>query len=147
MTVFAPSPVNPPRIPCTSIVGRAQVRSKTEKPGSPVSAGAFMAMSAAAALPVSAAAAEAMQAASTQHAAAAAECSAQERLVQQRRQEGQRVADAAAAARAAVLAAAELHSLSDIGVQRWSKAVEGIARELTACHRSQQAPVLAEARA
>ena len=39
ITVFAPSPMKPPRMPCTSNVGRAHTRSSTEKPGSPVSAG------------------------------------------------------------------------------------------------------------
>ena len=35
ITVFAPAPMNPPGIPCTSSVGRDHVRSNTEKPGSP----------------------------------------------------------------------------------------------------------------
>ena len=30
ITVFAPAPINPPGIPCTSSVGRAHVRSSTE---------------------------------------------------------------------------------------------------------------------
>ena len=37
ITVFAPAPVKPPGMPCTSSVGRAHVRSSTEYPGSPVS--------------------------------------------------------------------------------------------------------------
>ena len=37
MTVFAPAPVNPPGIPWTSSVGRAQVRSSTLYPFSPTS--------------------------------------------------------------------------------------------------------------
>src|SRR5215469_17956731 len=37
ITVFAPGATNPPIIPWTSRVGRAQVRCRTEYPGSPVS--------------------------------------------------------------------------------------------------------------
>ena len=37
MTVFAPAATKPPGMPCTSSVGRAQVRYRTEYPGSPVS--------------------------------------------------------------------------------------------------------------
>ena len=37
ITVLAPSPVKPPRMPCTSSVGRAQTRSNTGMPGSPTS--------------------------------------------------------------------------------------------------------------
>src|SRR5207245_804182 len=36
ITVFAPGAVKPPGMPCTSKVGRAQVRYSTENPGSPV---------------------------------------------------------------------------------------------------------------
>ncbi len=39
MTVLAPAPMKPPGMPWTSRVGRDQVRSRTEKPGSPVSCG------------------------------------------------------------------------------------------------------------
>ena len=38
ITVFAPAPVNPPAMPCTSNVGRAQTLSRTERSGSPVNA-------------------------------------------------------------------------------------------------------------
>ena len=38
ITVFDPAPMNPPGIPWTSNVGRAQLRSNTLNPGSPVSA-------------------------------------------------------------------------------------------------------------
>ncbi|EFN53243.1 hypothetical protein CHLNCDRAFT_137152 [Chlorella variabilis] len=88
------------------------------------------------------AAAAAMQAAAQEHAAAAAGCDAQERQVQQQQGDCQEAAAAAAGARAALNAAAELQALSGMGVQRWSKAVEGIAKELAACHRTQQAPVM-----
>ena len=37
ITVFAPGAMKPPGMPCTSSVGRAQVRYRTEYPGSPVS--------------------------------------------------------------------------------------------------------------
>ena len=37
ITVFAPGAWKPPTMPCTSSVGRAQVRYSTEYPGSPVS--------------------------------------------------------------------------------------------------------------
>ena len=40
MTVFAPSPVNPPQIPFTSTVGRAHSRSRVLNPASPHNPGA-----------------------------------------------------------------------------------------------------------
>ena len=39
ITVFAPAPINPPGMPCTSIVGRDHVRSSTLNISSPTSAG------------------------------------------------------------------------------------------------------------
>ncbi|PRW60080.1 hypothetical protein C2E21_1756 [Chlorella sorokiniana] len=89
------------------------------------------------------AAAAAMQAAVQLHTAVAAECSQQERHLRQRQHESQEAAAAEAGARAAAHAAAEQLSLAEMGVQRWSKAVEGIAKELAACHRTQQAPIMA----
>lgn len=86
-------------------------------------------------------AAEAMQSAAQQHAAAAAECGQHERQLQQQQRESQNAVAAEAGARAAAHAAAEQHAVAAMDVQRWSKTVEGIARELAACHRTQQAPV------
>ena len=87
-------------------------------------------------------AAEAMHAAVQAHAAAAAECSAQERQLRQLQDECEAAAAAEAGARAAAHAASEQLAVATMGVQRWSKTVEGVAKELAACHRTQQAPFL-----
>ncbi|PSC76642.1 hypothetical protein C2E20_0664 [Micractinium conductrix] len=87
-----------------------------------------------------AAAAAAMQAAVHQHANAAAECAQHERELKRQQLETQEAVAAAAGARAAAHAAAERQAMAQMAVQRWRKSVDGAAKELTATHRSQQAP-------
>ncbi|GAB4821794.1 hypothetical protein N2152v2_008840 [Parachlorella kessleri] len=86
--------------------------------------------------------AQALQTAIQRHTEIATECSALARH-QFERQHMQAVGDEAEA-KAAAHAAVEEQALVAIAVQKWTKKVEAIARELSQCHRSRQPVVAAQ---
>lgn len=89
------------------------------------------------------ASATAMQSAAEEQAAAGAECARMTRLVSQCEVGAREAADASASARAAAHSTSEVHALASAAVQKWRSKVQAVARELSACHRSQQPAVAA----
>eukprot|EP00887_Chlorella_sp_A99_P006536 scaffold3.g6536.t1 len=88
----------------------------------------------------------AMQAAAEEQAAAAGECARLKRALSQKERGARDAAGAQAAAVAAQQTTSEVHALASAAVHKWRQKVDAVAKDLAACHRSQQPALLVRLR-